>query len=178
MSRRIFVALKISQRLGEKISDWEKGFPALPVRWLAPRNLHITLIPPWYEDDWEGVSRKLKKLEGLFKEEMRLRFEEVAFGPDFRNPRLIWAKGETPETLLKLKKALEDVLNRKAEKRPFRLHLTLARFRPEEFEFFPRRRLAEKICWQEKVVSFTLMESHLSPRGAEYEALAGIKIGP
>jgi len=51
------------------------------------------------------------------------------------------------------------------------LHLTLARFRPEEFRRFAGQELEEKISWHETIDNITIFESILSPGGAEYKVI-------
>lgn len=173
--KRIFIALALSENLQEEILKWEKNyqkFAGLPagrqVRWLSPKNLHITFVPPWYEEDAAELYPRLKNVKSPAFD---ILFERVQFGPDSRRPRLIWAEGKAPGALLGLQKDLEKASGRKSERRPWKMHLTLARFRPEDFSKFVVKKLDEKVAWKEKVESFVVMESRLSPEGAEYEIL-------
>lgn len=174
MKRRIFVAVPVSEKLQNEILAWEGGSRDLPVRWLAGKNLHVTLVPPWYEDNIERAKALIGGALGKFKP-FEIIFERVAYGPDPRSPRLIWAEGRVPQGLAALHGGLANALGAtlgfEPEARPFRLHLTLARFRPEDFRAFPAKELDEKVRWQETVNSITLMESHLSSAGADYEVL-------
>lgn len=172
--KRIFVAISISEELQTQALDFQCSHQNIPVRWLSGKNLHITLIPPWYTDDTDSVKEVLREI----KEEItafELRFQKISFGPSFREPRLIWAEGETPQEILSLINRLQKILNQKNENRPFRLHLTLARFRTEDFFSFPIKELNEEIDWREKISSIVLMKSHLSQKGADYEILEEIK---
>lgn len=63
------------------------------------------------------------------------------------------------------------MLGHKEEMRPFRLHLTLARFKGETFFSFPIKKLDEAVQWQSPISSFLLMESHLMKTGADYDVL-------
>lgn len=166
--RRIFIAISISPKLQQEILAWEKAYRQLPVRWLAGKNLHITLIPPWYTDNVESVIEKLRNLE---MKTFHIEFDRVTYGPDSKRPRLIWAEGKAFKEILELKSCLEKILNKKPEKRQFTLHLTVARFHPETFSSFPAKQLDERVLWQEKIKSFVLMESYLSREGADYEVL-------
>lgn len=170
MKRRIFVALPISDALQEEIVRWEQRFQKLPVRWLLGKNLHITLVPPWYEENVEGV---IQKLSSVIMEDKHcsLDFSRVAYGATSREPRLIWAEGGAPSQLLTLKERIESALGVEPERRSFKLHLTLARFRPETFSSFPLKELNESVAWHQSCDSFVLMESHLSRAGADYEIL-------
>lgn len=175
MSRRVFVGIKISNGLQEEILGWEKSWQQkLTVRWLAGKNLHITLIPPWYEGNPEKVKNALGEIKGKFKP-FEIKFNKITFGPDPKHPRLIWTEGKAPPEIFKLKKLLEKILNQAGEKRKFSLHLTLARFQPKDFLFFPIKTLDEEIAWAQEVYSIILFEAHLFLTGAEYEVLEEIK---
>lgn len=184
-SHRLFVAIPISEGLQNQALNFRKNYKNLPVRWLSGKNLHITLIPPWYTHDIASVKEKLESLKGKMSA-FNVKFENISFGPSLSEPRLIWASGKTPPQIIELKnlseKALgeknlgEKALNRQPENRPFILHLTLARFRPEDFQKFPIKSLDEKIDWVENINSIVLMESHLSQKGADYEILQKICI--
>jgi len=175
MSRRIFIALPISETLQSEILAWEQAFQRLPVRWLKDKNLHITLIPPWYEENVERMVKGIKEVKGM-NGRLELQFKRVTFGPNPHAPRLIWAEGPTPPLLTQLKSNLEQALHFKPESRPFRLHLTLARFRPENFHSFPINTLNENVSWHDTAQSFVLMESHLHLTGAEYEVIQEITL--
>lgn len=176
---RLFVAIKISKELEDRAFEFRRSHQYLPVRWLSGKNLHITLIPPWHTDDIETAKKLLHKISDqtpgqistIKSQPFDLNFDEITFGPTPKNPRLIWASGQAPQEIKNLKLSLEKIFNRPSENRPFFLHLTLARFRPEDFHAFKPQNLNEKITWQEKVTEVVLMESHLSPKGAEYEIL-------
>lgn len=174
-ARRIFVAIAVSAATQKKAQEWESSYQNLPVRWLAPKNLHVTLIPPWYEDNVERVKSILRSAVGSAKP-FTISFDRVEFGPNLRQPRLIWTHGSCPPEILALRMGIARVLDHELEKRPFTTHLTLARFRPEEFSNFPIKNISESVDWREEVGSFVLMESHLYPDGAEYEVLESIDL--
>lgn len=173
---RLFVAIPVPLPLQSEIRSWTACHANLPVRWLKDHNLHITLVPPW-EEEPAGVSEALARLGDAVQTmhgPISLSFSRVRFGPDARQPRLIWAEGETPNAIVELSEAFHRALGIEAERRPFRLHLTLARFRPEDFASFPVRELNEAVQWKMDARTMVLMESHLLPGGAEYEALGEI----
>ena len=171
MKQRIFIALPISESLQSEILSWQGQFPNLPVRWLKGKNLHITLVPPFYvnEQELEKIEKALQAVGGFGSFEIS--FSNVTFGPDPRRPRLIWTEGETPKELIELQQKLQKIFGKEPEKRPFRLHLTIARFRPETFSSFQIRKLNEKVDWRDKVNRVVLFESRLSRDGADYEVL-------
>lgn len=172
---RIFIAIPISEKLQKEIVKYQGLYPDLPVRWLEGKNLHITLIPPWEEGKIEEVKAILKSLEnkfGLFE----IYFNNVSFGPNFYNPRLIWATGKAPEQIVKLKKTLEENLKKPSEHNDFLLHLTLARFKPEDFKNFSIEKINDEINWRDTADEFVIMQSHLSRSGADYEILERYKL--
>jgi 2'-5' RNA ligase len=147
------------------------------LRWLSPKNLHVTLVPPWYQDDIQDVIDRLQKVHG---QPFAISFNQITFGPNPKAPRLIWAKGKASAELSDLKLSVEQILNTAINDGrhllQYQPHITLARFRAEDFGKFKARHLDEKISWHQKVESFALYESHLSPQGADYEILAEFKL--
>jgi 2'-5' RNA ligase len=170
---RIFIGLPIGKNLQDKILKFEKKFKNLPVRWILPHNLHITLVPPWYENNIEEVKEKLKSFN--LGKSFKISFYKVEYGPSKKFPRLIWAVGDTPKELLILRQNLFNILGQKPEERDFKLHLTLARFNfNPEIKF---REINESIYWEDDVKEVILFCSHLLKTGAEYEVLEKIKLG-
>ena len=169
-SRRLFIGLKISGKLPAEIFKLKNQYLKLPVRWLKPENLHLTLVPPFYEDAPEKIMEKLSEVEGLAAP-VKLRFHTISYGPRPGDFRLIWAVGQEAPELEKLKRELEKKLKLKPERKNFLPHLTLARFRPENFSGFKIKNLQERIDWPEPVSEFILFESVLKPGGAEYKIL-------
>ena len=184
--RRLFIALPISKAFQEEILHWEMAYTKFPVRWLTGKNLHVTLIPPWHATDDVEVKELLAEVGSPAP--IPLIFRRIAFGPDPHAPRLIWAEGDAPPALVALRDRIAEALgqepaasltrgeprpaNAGREHRPFRLHLTLARFREEQFPSFPIRTLDEQVDWRDTAHSFVLMESHLARTGADYEVRA------
>lgn len=184
MNLRIFVAIKISEKLQNKIADWRLDFLSrnpgafFDLRWIEDKNLHITLIPPWYEDE-SGIEKVIRDMRQATRNinPFEIEFNKATYGPEPRLPRLIWAEGTAPQKLLDLKSALEKIFSRhKNEYREWITHLTIARFKLEDFHYFSLKKLDEKISWREKIESVVLMESRLSPVGANYEAISEVPL--
>ena len=176
------MALNISKELQDKILNWQAAFGRrLPettgkIRWLGSESLHITIAPPWYEDD-EGIG-KVKKALNLISggKNFDCFFESVSYGPDPRWPRLIWLSGKTPPELTDLRNRVARALKIKSESRPFLLHLTIGRFHSEDFSSFSIKNLNEPFEFKEAIKEFALMESHLERNGARYEALGKFRL--
>lgn len=175
MKKRVFVALGLSNHLKTKIVDWENNYKDLTVRWISKKDLHVTIIPPWYEDDI-NIQKTVDNLESLSGkiEPFNIIFHEITLGPNSLHPRLIWAIGHARNEILRLKKNLEKTLQRLPESRLYSFHLTLARFKPEDFIKFKNKNIYEEIMWCQKIESFFLMQSFLKRTGASYEVLEEI----
>lgn len=172
---RIFIGIKISKSLAEKTLGWKKKHNFLPVRWISEKNLHITLIPPFHEQNVDTIKTKIELLKN-FSDSIVIEFNRLSFGPNPKYPRLIWATAKTSKKLIKLKKYLHKILDKQTERRPFSLHLTLARFSPKDFRKFPVKKLDEKISWEERILSVVVFKSILSPKGAQYRILKEVKL--
>lgn len=170
--RRVFVAILVSQDLQKEFFVWQKKFLNLPVKWVVGSDLHITLIPPWYEDDLEKAKKILCSLQKNIVP-FEVIFDRITYGPNIKRFRLIWARGDAPSDLVHLKSALENAFQKRGE-RNFLLHLTLARFQASALRNFPIQELHEKILWKEKVSTLALIESHLDKEGAHYEVIEKI----
>ena len=176
MKHRIFVALRISDEFKRAIADWGKTFESHAkaayshIRWIKPENLHVTLVPPWYEDE-KGIQKVEELLNSTLRKEFILNFRRIAYGPDPKRPRLVWLEGGAPRGLTNLRDNLYGMLGKEQEKRPFLLHLTIGRFREEEFSSFPVKSIDEEFIFEERASTLLLMESHLGKGGAEYGVL-------
>lgn len=173
--KRVFIAIKASSDIQKKSEIWKNKYPELPVRWLSNNNLHITLVPPWEENNIEIIIGKLEKIPQKLSP-FEVNYTKIAFGPTAKEPRLIWAEGNAPKELIKLKNETFETLGVQKPVRKFKLHLTLARFREENFCRFPINVLNEKINWKETVDSVSILESILRPEGAEYIVLKTFKL--
>jgi RNA 2',3'-cyclic 3'-phosphodiesterase len=174
--KRIFVGIKISGDLASEIAFWQKRYrKKLNVRWISRKNLHITLIPPWYENDIAAVFDKLDGVRPGFYP-IKVSFQKVTFGPNPKVPRLIWVEGEASQKIYELKSGIEKLMGVSPEKRGFKLHLTLARFKEKDFGSFSLKKLDDKVLWKMNAGSFQVFESILSPLGAEYKVLREISL--
>ncbi len=174
MNARIFIAVPVPADIQQTVASWQEAWrDRLPVRWIAGRNLHLTLIAPWTESNVRTVTAQFDPL-GKF-EPFEVTFSTISFGPSQRAPRLVWATGPTPPELVNLVATSEEHFKQPTGFRPVLLHLTLARFNPADFPSFPAKQLDEKVDWRMTVDSVALMESRPTPSGSEYRTLASIQ---
>lgn len=176
---RVFVALDVpeetGQALGSLIRKLEKA--ASGARWVRAEGIHITLkfIGEIDGQTVEQVKRQLAEVRSA--EPVNIAFRDFGFFPDDRHPRVFWVGLDASANLAELAADLEARLERLGiprEARPFRAHLTLARFR--SVDGLPRLREAlDRVTSREfgatTASEFHLYRSTLKPSGAEYTRL-------
>ncbi len=173
VKKRIFIGIKFRGNKKD-LRVFRKKYSNLSLRFISDKNLHITLIPPWYEENVSGIVSFLKEIK--LPSSFNVRLAKVELAPNKRKPHLIWAQGKAPKKLLHLKKIIEQKLNKFNFKREFKLHLTLARFKTRDFKKFPIKKIEEKINWNFKVSSFILYESILGKNGSKYRIIEKFKL--
>lgn len=168
--KRLFIALPVAGNLAQLALSWQNNHFGWPVRWLEGESLHITIISPWVEEDLESLLVKLDDFVKEPRESVVLNFDKVVWGPNRFNPRLIWAEGRAPVSLLELKNRLEQALA-KPDSRFYRLHLTLARFDAKDFGPAGLPHLFDAVDWSEEGKTITLFESEMGPDGPKYKKI-------
>ena len=191
MTRRLFVALEppepVRRRLGALAEDLRRGAGRAgdEVRWVPPANVHLTLqflgaVP---EERVAAVEAALGEAAAGARP-LSLSVRGVGGFPNARRPRVLWAGLEGDlAPLAALVAGLGARLGKLGfppEDRPFSPHLTLGRARdghgaPGLAGALARAGQAEAAPW--RASELVLFESHLSPRGPRYEAIARVALG-
>ncbi len=155
-------------------SSFRAAHSHLPVRWIPPENLHVTLVPPWSCEKVEEVCGGMHDLLELVNA-FEVSFGSISLGPTKRNPRLIWASGGVHRGLGNLQEKLSCLAEPRPDisERTFLLHVTLARIRKGVKVELP----PEPVDWKERLGSVCLYESILHPSGAEYRELCRVGLG-
>lgn len=154
-----------------------------PARWVRPEGLHLTLkfLGESSPGDLEALANALApRLEPLAPVEVRL--SGSGFFPDPRRPRVAWVGGEAPGAAGVASEidAAAVAAGWERERRPFALHLTLARLRrpwgPGSVESWLEwgRGYAAPAFRCDEVILF---ESRLAPGGAIYNPLRTLTLG-
>ena len=182
--KRIFIGIPIEKEIQAEIlklqeiisTDLKKQDQAYQIRGVKPGNLHITLMPPWRieERDIFDIEQKLKTIN--FKS-FEIKFNKIEFGPSLHRPNLFWLKGELSKEILDFRQKIYKTLGQEPDARPFFPHVTLARFKKENFINIQKNNIIIQISWSMQVKDFALYESHLLPNGADYTALAQFSLG-
>jgi 2'-5' RNA ligase len=149
----------------------------LDVRWVKVENIHLTVVflgnvNPQDLDGVEEVAEKTCRGYGPF----RIALSGAGCFPNTRRPRVIWLGMEGDLDRMSLfRDALQEALKPfgvKAEKRPFRPHLTLGRFKKPGLSdgrlleiLSAHKDLTSPVCSLNELVLF---KSDLKPGGAVY----------
>ena len=133
---RTFIALELPPSLISLLAKVQEDLQSMGLRakWVRPENIHLTLkflgnINP---ADIDNIGRAMVDAVGKF-ETFNLVAGGVGVFPGINRPRVIWVglKGQI-QLLFAMQRLLEDnlaALGYKKEKRPFKGHLTLGRFK-------------------------------------------------
>jgi RNA 2',3'-cyclic 3'-phosphodiesterase len=177
---RAFIAIELPGAIREALAREQARFRAVcpDARWTRPEGIHLTL--KFLGDISAKQETHVKKALGQMEpfEKFTLRAQGFGFFPDARRPKVFWASLEAPPDLARLavqvEKAMEP-LGFPPEQRPFKPHLTLARFKMPTSQ----RKLESLVAVHDnpllgsfQVSEFFLWESRLLPGGAEYHKIA------
>ena len=141
MLHRIFLAIHIPESLKEEMLSVRNKLPEVPCTWTSKENLHFTLVflGNTSDKELEEVVRRAKEV-GEKHKKFSITLLRIQYGASRNVPRMIWATGRMPKELLALQKDLEKafssstLLHFTPEKRPYTLHLTLARLNGFELQ--------------------------------------------
>jgi len=183
MGIRSFLAFELPRDIREQIGvvSGELRKSRLPARWIRVENIHLTIVflgsveKNIVEDLKEAVGSVVKASMGF-----TARLSGVGVFPNWRKPRVLWIglSGDI-EGLSRLRDELQaslKVFGLREEKRPFRAHLTLGRFkgRPDDDEELKGilnryHDLTSGLCTLDELVLF---KSDLKPSGPVYTKMA------
>ena len=178
---RTFIAIEIPKTVISKIRELQGVIKAygFKIRWVRAENIHLTLkflgnINP---ADIDSIGGAMVDAVGKI-ETFNLVAEGIGVFPGIKRPRVIWVglKGQV-QLLFAMQRLLEDnlaALGYKKEKRPFKGHLTLGRFRqtvnPDTIRQIMREHanLSSEEFTAKRIILF---KSDLQPSGAVYTRL-------
>lgn len=134
---RIFVALDIPDKIHQAIAGLigKLDRTCRGARWVRAEGLHVTLkfIGERSPETVERIEAELATIRLAAQVEMS--FRDVGFFPSERHPRVFWIGIAGTPNLGELANEIErrlEPLGIPREQRPFRPHLTLARFKSED----------------------------------------------
>jgi 2'-5' RNA ligase len=178
---RLFVALELPARVREQLVSWRSSAVGNrdDLRLVAPASLHVTLafIGARPVEELPAIADAVSSA-GSGLPPARLRVVGVKPVPP-RRPRLFALDLADPDgAAAALQAAVSEVLASggyyKPERRPFWPHVTIARVRRGAGRVEPLSFAPPAVELTARHV--TLYRSHLSPRGARYEALERVAL--
>jgi len=183
MGIRSFLAFELPVEIREQIRVISKELKkmALPVRWVTVDNIHLTILflGSVDEDKISDIEEKVNEVVKGFSA-FKTKLNAVGAFPHWKKPRVIWIglSGDIGR-LSNLRNELQEelkVLGFIPEKRPFRPHLTLGRFkgpidRDEDMKWIlDRYRDINSDLYQ--LNELILYKSDLKPDGPVYTKMA------
>lgn len=132
---RAFIAISVSEeiygRLDEIITDLKERLPDAPLRWVPPKNIHLTIKFLGNVSESNMVVLK-DTLQREISSHPSFEISVGRFGafPSVNRPRVLWVGMEAPKQLFTIQVGIENLTARLGypkEDRPFSPHLTLAR---------------------------------------------------
>ena len=183
MAIRSFLAFELPSEIREQIAKISRELQqsSLPVRWVKTENIHLTIIflGSVSEDTIDDIKEKSGAVVERFSA-IKIRLNGIGVFPNWRRPRVFWVglDGEI-ESLSNLRNELQTELKAlgfKPEKRPFRPHLTLGRFkssleRDEELKWILDR-FHDTNSNPHYLNELILFKSDLKPGGPVYTKMA------
>jgi 2'-5' RNA ligase len=170
---RVFVGVKIAPEIASELARLALGLDRFSVRLVAAADIHLTLVPPWNETSISEVVGKLRPTADRFGA-FTLTFQHLCFGPQPRWPRLLWAECAATKEITTLRAALLYACGQ-CDERPFRPHVTLARFRGNGVAIARRHPLDLELSFTQHVDSIEVFRS--PPPGATgYQILASLRL--
>lgn len=187
---RLFVAVTLDAAALDAVSGAiaavrrQRVFRAAPVRWLEPRNLHVTLqfLGETRTDVASAAAEALAPV-GV-RPPFRAALGPAGLFPAHGPPRVVWRDVRDGAAQLA---ALRQAVGRRLTPlgyrpdRPYRPHLTIGRVRASlpaarrELDAAFAAIVPPPVAWiVDRVV---LMESRSSPTGASYRVVGGVRLG-
>lgn len=181
---RLFIAVTLSEEVRRGIwtaTERLRG-TGLPVRWVEPAGLHLTLKFLGEVDD-DRRDEIAQGVETATRGARPFQLPVSGFGafPSVERPRVIWVGCEGVPALELLQHHVEREMERlgfAVEGRPFRPHVTLGRAKqdgsPARFRGLPS--IMDGLAYEgdTPVRSLELMESRLGPDGAAYRPVRSV----
>ncbi|MDP8956106.1 MAG: RNA 2',3'-cyclic phosphodiesterase [Actinomycetota bacterium] len=182
---RLFIAVDVPDDVKadlvsalEPFRDRNRG-----MRWTSPDGWHVTL--KFLGNTWPRLVEPVRQAAGSAAEEQRpfeTALTEIGAFPTPKRARVIWAGLSDPANrFAALVRALDELLREHfvPEKRAFTPHLTVARLNPPGnlLDAAPELVGTQVHSRAFAVDRMILYRSHLSPRGARYEAVGDFPFG-
>lgn len=180
---RLFVALDVPDETRRALGEAIRRFGSVchGARWMQAESIHVTLKFIGHVEETELPAIKDSLANAKSSGPIEIAFRNFGFFPNERRPHVFWLGIEAGPDLAALAANISSALEPigiPREKREFRPHLTLARFKTEKG--LPKLRemvapLARQSFGNTVATQFHLYESVLNPGGAVHTKLASYR---
>ncbi|MCK9578275.1 RNA 2',3'-cyclic phosphodiesterase [bacterium] len=187
MKKRIFIAINLGEKIKNNLLTIQKeidqkfiySFDFSPIKWTKKENLHCTVLFVGEIDDMELLDIFKITNNAIQKtENFDLQITDIKFGPDAKNPKMIWGNLEKTKELMNLQTSIENSIlnngyNAEVDKK-FTPHITLGRITQWQFKKINPEEVPEiekYLGYGFSVKSVEIMESVLKKSGPEYYVL-------
>lgn len=171
--KRLFIGVMLKKIEQEFFSSCIQKVFVQDARYIEPQSYHVTLIPPFYDTDLEGIVSRLAPVASLFHP-FDLTFSLLSSGPSKKNPRLVWAQADSSKVFSQMKEKIKEALSSQVDfsqdkkQREVIPHVTLLRF---SRNVQSRPVVEDNLFYKLQVREFHLIESVLTQFGAHYHTL-------
>jgi RNA 2',3'-cyclic 3'-phosphodiesterase len=188
---RLFIAIPLPDEVKDELERAQAAFrralSRAKVRWATRDQFHLTLkflggIP---SPEVDGLAEAIRGVGGQFAP-IELFARAIGFFPRARAPRVLWAglsdgRGQLPALHAALEQAVAAFTAEAPEER-FAGHVTLGRLKDmqrADIETLTKvaAGMAERVFGQWTARNILLMRSFVSPKGAQYAAIAAAPLG-
>jgi len=171
--QRAFVGIKMTDEVAHECLKLQADLGNLPARFVPPKDLHLTLLPPWQMLDQHAVEERLKRALTNAKR-FTLKLQRLEHGPNNMRPRLAWLACATDPALVALKKNLLHSFGIE-DRVPFVPHVTIARYKKDSGPLMARSDIDRPVGFSMPVESIELFRSP-HQEGAGYTVLASLPL--
>ncbi|MFW6134444.1 MAG: RNA 2',3'-cyclic phosphodiesterase [Elusimicrobiota bacterium] len=183
---RLFIAIPISEDIRKGIEDIQddlkKKLKKGKIRWVEPHKIHLTLnfLGNIESEKKDKIIQAMKKSVKEAKQ-FKIEIKNGGVFPSARRPRVLWIGcQDTENKVTDIKKKLDKelkVIGYKREKRKYTPHLTVGRIKyirknSKMIDFLLNQDINLGIL---KVNKIHLVESVLSPKGAQYSVVESVE---
>lgn len=188
MKKRIFIAINFPKKeiLTAKLAKMINEIKHLPMRWVKPEMLHLTLsfLGNIEEDDLPKIKKIVEKITSFYSPFI-IKFSGIGAFPDLKKPRILWIGAhEEKGILIKLQETLRQELISAGfalEEKKYQPHITIGRIKEKLSsshiktiqKFYQKYSQAD--FGENSIESVDIMESILLPDGPVYKILESIK---
>lgn len=176
---RLFIAIRPPQNFIDELVNYQKTTLKSPIfRLTPPQNLHLTLIfLGAIREEQLPIIQQSCNLASQQTPPFLIEFSEFCYGPNPKNPRLVWLKGMPNKNLSIIINSIRSTLQvsgiiLKEEYREFQPHITISRLKLDATNNFSELpSIQKKVDLKFIANSLLLMQSYLKTSGAEYQEM-------